>query len=366
MEQRTRASLFVFISLAIVLPQLTGCGTYSAPQPPSLNLPQPPSDLTASRIGNDVHLHWTMPKRSTDRVLLKGDQAARICRSIENEPCESAGDEKYAPTAIADFTDHLPASLTSGPPRLITYTVELRNRQGHIAGSSNPAYSAAGTPPAKPTPFAAEARSNGVLLTWQPVQDASTLVRIQRTLIPKPGAPAKPGSASMREGAEVPAVQTLEVPYAGQSDPGHAFDKDASFNQIYRYTAQRVATFTLGAHSVEVLSDPSDPFTLNNRDLFPPAVPTGLIAVASPDEHVIDLSWSPNTENDLAGYFVYRREAGSSAAPTRISPEQPVPTPAFRDASAKPGTRYAYSVSAIDLDHNESARSQEIEEALPQ
>ena len=375
MEQRRRASLFVFINLAAILsflalPLLTACGTPGPPQPPSLHLPQPPTDLTAARSGNEVHLHWTMPKRSTDRVLLKGDQDAHICRSIAKSPCESAGDAKYAPLAEADFTDHLPAALTSGSPQLITYTIELRNARGRTAGPSNPAYSASGVALTKPTSFHAEIRIDGVVLDWQRTADGSTLIRIQRTLIPKPGSSvkstSKPTSASMRQGADVPLLQTLEVPYAAQHDPGRAFDKDAAYNQIYRYTAQRVTTLTLDGYKIEIASDPSDAFTLNTRDIFPPIVPSGLIAVASPDEHVIDLSWSPNAENDLAGYVVYRREAGSSAAPVRISPDQPVATPAFRDANPRPGTRYAYSVSAVDQDHNESARSQETEEALPQ
>ena len=375
MEQRRRASLFVFINLTaalsfLALPLLTACGTPGPPQPPSLHLPQPPTDLTAARIGNEVHLHWTMPKRSTDRVLLKGDQNAHICRSIAKSPCESAGDAKYGPLAAADFTDHLPAALTSGSPKVITYTVELRNARGRTAGPSNPAYSASGVALTKPTSFHAEIRIDGVVLDWQPAPDRSTLIRIERTLIPKPGssekAASKPTSASMRQGADVPLLQTLEVPYAAQHDPARAFDKDAAYDQSYRYTAQRVTTWTLDGHKIEIASDPSDAFTLNTRDIFPPIVPTGLIAVASPDEHVIDLSWSPNAENDLAGYVVYRREAGSSAAPVRISPDQPVATPAFRDANPRPGTRYAYSVSAVDQDHNESARSQGTEEALPQ
>jgi hypothetical protein len=370
MEQRRRASLFVFISLTAALPLLTACGTPGPPQPPSLYLPQPPTDLTVARSGNEVHLHWTMPKRSTDRVLLKGDQNAHICRSIAKGPCKSAGDAKYAPLAAADFTDHLPAALTSGSPQLITYTVELRNARGRTAGPSNPAYSASGVALTKPASFRSAIRADGVVLDWQPAPDDSTLIRIQRTLIPKPGSSqksaSKPDSASMRQGSEVPLVQTLEVPYAAQHDPAHAFDKDAAYDQVYRYTAQRVTTLTLDGHKIEIASDPSDAFTLNTRDIFPPVVPSGLIAVASPDEHAIDLSWSPNTENDLAGYVVYRREAGSNAAPVRISPDQPVATPAFRDANARPGTRYAYSVSAVDQDHNESARSQETEEALPQ
>jgi hypothetical protein len=43
-----------------------------------------------------------------------------------------------------------------------------------------------------------------------------------------------------------------------------------------------------------------------------------------------------------------------------------VKTPAFRDTSVQPGTKYFYSVSAVDLRNNESARSPETSEAVPQ
>jgi hypothetical protein len=351
--------------LAAALPSLIACGIPAPPQAPTLHLPQPVADLTAMRTGNDIHLHWTMPKRTTDRVLLKGDQDAHLCRSLENGPCETAGDAKFAPNAPAEFTDHLPAALVSGASKLLVYRVELRNHRGRTAGPSNLAYSAAGAAPAQAAAFAADVRADGVLLHWQAEQDASTLLRIDRVLVPKPGASTKPSSATMRKGAEVPPQQTLEVPFAAQHDPARAFDKDAALDHTYRYTALRIARLTLAGHSIEVASAPSETITVNARDIFPPAVPSGLVTVASPDEHAIDLSWSPNAESDLAGYVIYRREAGSSSAPVRISPAQPVPAPAFRDSNAKPGTRYVYSVSSIDQDGNESARSQEIEESLP-
>jgi hypothetical protein len=360
-----RATPLFFIPLTAVLPFLVACGMVAPPQPPSLYLPQPATDLTATRTGNEVHLHWTMPKRTTDRVFLKGDQDAHICRSIPVSPCEPAGDAKYAPETQADFNDHLPAALTTGQPQLITYTVELRNHRGRTAGPSNAAWSASGPAPAPTAAFAADIHSEGVLLHWQPAQDKSTLIRIERTLVTKSGAAPKQSSTLLRKGAEAPAQQTLEVPYEPLRDPAHAYDKDAAFDQEYRYTAQRIETLSLGGHTIEIASDPTPVVTLNTRDIFPPAMPTGLVAVSSPDEHAIDLSWSPDTENDLAGYIVYRREAGSSAAPTRISPAQPITGPAFRDTTAVPGKNYAYSVSAIDQEKNESRRCPETEESLP-
>jgi fibronectin type 3 domain-containing protein len=96
-------------------------------------------------------------------------------------------------------------------------------------------------------------------------------------------------------------------------------------------------------------------------------VPTGLAAVATAGENgtdtAIDLSWQPVIDADLAGYQVYRREADS--AWQRISPEQPLPGPAFHDNSVQPGHTYHYAVSAIDQGGHQSARSAEAEEIVP-
>ncbi len=56
------------VGLCVLLP---GCGTPGAPQPPSLNLPAPVEDLSAIRTGDQVALTWTMPRRNTDKTLLK-------------------------------------------------------------------------------------------------------------------------------------------------------------------------------------------------------------------------------------------------------------------------------------------------------
>jgi fibronectin type 3 domain-containing protein len=106
---------------------------------------------------------------------------------------------------------------------------------------------------------------------------------------------------------------------------------------------------------------------LEAKDIFPPAVPTGLAAVASAGENgsetAIDLSWQPVTENDLAGYAVYRREGEGEWQ--RISPAPPQVPPAFHDPQVQPGRTYRYAVTAIDQGGHESARSVAAEETVP-
>jgi hypothetical protein len=339
-------------ALALPLLLTAGCGMVAAPQPPSLKLPEPVTDLSAVRTGDQVELHWTMPKRTTDKVPLVGQQKVKVCRRVGSEPCEDAGHLLAAPQSTATFTDHLPAALISGVPRPLIYTVELQNQAGRTAGPSNPALTAAGSAPAQITGLHAQARADGIALTWTPT-DTDDIIRLHRTLADK--APPK--------NSPLPLQQTLE--FTGK-DQGSVLDPDAALDHIYTYTAQRVAKLTLEDKPVEIAGDPSESVTINARDIFPPAVPTGLQAIADPQARAIDLSWQPNTEADLAGYAVYRGEAGSNAPPTRISPPTAQPAPSFHDPSALPGHTYDYSVSAIDRDGNESPRSAEVEESLPQ
>lgn len=349
---RGREPFSGFAGMLVTLPflvMMAGCGMVAAPQPPSLKLPKPVTNLTARRIGNSVELLWTMPKRTTDNVLLDGGQKARICRSLGAEPCVAVGLPVFAPEAAAEFTDVLPAPLVSGLPRELVYTVELENHAGRTAGPSNPAVSAAGQAPPQIENLQARAQANGILLSWTPLGGEWT-VRMQRVL-------QQPASAKKQPNPQ----QTLA--FTGK-DQGQVLDEDAALDHVYTYTLQRVRQVDVAGHIVELASAPSAPVTINAKDIFPPPVPAGLQAVADTETHAIDLSWQPDTTADLAGYLVYRREAGASGPPVRISAKLD-PAPSFQDTQALPGRTYLYSVSAIDQDGNESTRSAEVQESLP-
>jgi fibronectin type 3 domain-containing protein len=152
------------------------------------------------------------------------------------------------------------------------------------------------------------------------------------------------------------------------SQSGRTLDKSVRFGQVYEYRAQHVARVALEGQMLELAGELSAPIRVEAEDIFPPAVPPGLAAVATAGdagtEPSIDLSWQPVTDPDLAGYRVYRREAGE--AWRLISPAQSNVPPAYHDAQVQPGHTYSYSVSAIDQGGHESARSAETEETVPQ
>jgi hypothetical protein len=360
---------------------LAGCGTPAAPQPPSLKLPVPVADLAAIRTGNQVTLHWTMPKKNTDRLLLKGDVAGFVCRSTcgaasgtcgaDRGNCVAAGAaQSVAPGAVGSFIETLPAELAAGAPRPLSYFVELKNGNGRSAGLSNDAVVLAGVAPAPVDNLTVEVRKQGVVLRWTNSDaDAqkSSAIRLQRKLLTPPA--SKPHEGMLAPQPE-PVEQNLLVDscaLGGRVGGCSALDNSIHFGQVYEYRAQRVARVTVEGKTLELAGELSAPVRVEARDIFPPAVPTGLAAVATTGENgagnAIDLSWQPVTDADLAGYIVYRREGDGGWQ--RISPAGPLVPPAFHDSQVQPGHSYRYAVSSISQGGNESARSAETEEPVP-
>lgn len=345
--------------LAGVMAAMAGCGTPGAPLPPSLNLASPVADLTAARTGNHVELGWTMPKRNTDKLLLKGAVTVRVCRADGGAACVDAGTLVAEPGAHASWAEELPAAEATGGARVLQYFVELKNKNGRSAGRSNAAAVAAGAPPGAVAGLAAEVRKAGVVLRWKADGEPEP-VRLQRTLLTPKAAPKKTGP--LAEQPE-PTQATLRV---DDVDPGRALDKTARFGETYAYRAQRVALVTVDGTTLELPGALSDAVKVDVKDVFPPAAPAGLAAVAVTGEGgaAIDLSWQPNTEDDVTGYAVYRREGEGPWA--RISPAAPVVGPAFHDAAVTAGHTYRYAVTAVDQNGHESGRSAETEETVPE
>ena len=88
-------------------------------------------------------------------------------------------------------------------------------------------------------------------------------------------------------------------------------------------------------------------------DTTPPATPTFVTAIDGNGS--VSVSWNQNTEQDLAGYRVYRTlTPGSNYA--RVSGEL-VTTVSYDDTTVSAGTSYAYAVAALDTSGNESPLS---------
>jgi hypothetical protein len=280
--------------------------------------------------------------------------------------------------------------------------VQIFNAQGRSEGLSPEAFAAAGAAPQPIEQLRATPTRDGAMLEWQP-KDSTAAVELDRlpigpdgtviepappkassrsssktTIKKKPEKPEKPAPQkptpdsapkSLLSPPSAPIEVKLRTPLQS-NDAGGTIDRTAQMGESYRYTAQRVRAVSIGGHSLELRSIVSPPVTVVMHNTSPPRPPSGLEAVpggATAADRSIDLSWTPNTEPDLAGYIVYRQEVDSkgvaAGTATRLNPT-PVVGPAYRDQTAMAGRRYAYRVTAVDTAGNESAPSDPVQETL--
>jgi hypothetical protein len=88
-------------------------------------------------------------------------------------------------------------------------------------------------------------------------------------------------------------------------------------------------------------------------DTTPPAAPANVSA--TPGDARVQLAWTPNTENDLAGYNVYRGTSTPVATTTPINGSSLLTSASFLDTGVTNGTTYFYVVSAVDTSGNSAA-----------
>jgi len=380
------------------LAMLASCASVGPPLPPSLELPKPPSDLGAQRKGDRVFLTWTVPSGTTDRQRVRRPGPTWICRGLdpilsqcgspvgETSPLPNivATKDAAAKKASASYTDVLPAQLeVSTSAGFVTYAVEALNRNRRGAGLSNQVHVT--TAPTLPPPegFRAEVTKEGMELRWiqpslpvKPVGPVAYRLRFYRR------AEGSQASISLGEQDYGTGVRDLtdavsegqkggeEILSSGEEQPrsasmGKFLDQSVEWEKTYYYRAAVVTVVNeAGTLAAQVEGDDTPEVKVLAHDSFPPTVPSGLQAVFSgPGQQAfIDLIWAPVTDADLAGYNVYRHEPGST--PEKMNSDL-VKAPAYRDMKVVQGRTYIYSVSAVDVRGNESARSEEASESVP-
>ena len=155
----------------------------------------------------------------------------------------------------------------------------------------------------------------------------------------------------------LPWTETRPTPINPAPLDATTFSDSVEFNRERCYIVRAVRGMPPNA----VEGDASTPNCFIPVDMFPPAPPVRLVAVA--DEGGISLIWEPNAEPDVAGYLVLRGEA-TDATLQPLTPT-PVPEARFRDTHVSAGKKYVYAVVALDSRlpfGNISAESNRVEE----
>ena len=364
------------VSTAVLLIATSGCGTPGVPMPPSLDLPKPVEDLQASRRGDVVTLSWTEPQETTDETAIRKLGVSKICRVINQERIDGCVAVSELPPPQAGKRGHLPPQeakqvlrakdvLTQqvrDPHAFAVYAVEVQNARGRSAGLSNQVT----------VSLAPISQPEGL---FEPKVTPDAVVLEGSVRLSPSASGAERFRLSRREKGTDQQIAVAEIPRPKSGRTGETIalefrDETFEWEKQYEYSLSVVTTESLsGGRKTEFESDPTTPVSIIPHDVFPPARPTGVQAVYSGTlqgtSEFIDLTWNANSERDLAGYNVYRREEQESASAAMKINSKLLVTPSFRDQSTQKGRRYFYSVSGVDVRNNESERSLETSELVP-
>ena len=311
-----------------------GCGYVGEPLPPLLNIPAAVVDLAAIQRGPRIVAQFTLPKLTTEGVLIKPPVHWDL-RAGERGAGEfqvdawAARAQTLTGASVENGRVRCESAASTWIGKEIVLAVRITGGRGPASAWSNLVTMTIIAPPATPRDVNADTTRDGVRLVWA---GSGPSYRVFRRAEGEPG---------------------LSV--VANTEAREFVDRATEYGKEYHYIVQAIAKTGTG----EVESDLSIEATIRPRDIFPPATPTGLGAV--PATNSIELGWERATDADLAGYRVYRALPGGDFE--RIA--EIAETPSYSDRQIESGKQYRYAVSAFDKSGNESNRSDPIEVTAP-
>jgi hypothetical protein len=372
---------FYFLSSIFCLLFLVGCAAPGEPQPPHPPVPVAVTDLTARQVGGSVVLTFTLPKTTVENEPLTEPPAVEIFRGFSPETASpsAAGAPKRLvytiPSALVDtymaegrvrFSDPIPVDeLAKHAGEKAVYTVRTRASKKKDSTNSNLAEVRVYLPPEPIRDISARVTRSAVELSWTP-PDRNVAGGPLPALAAFHVYRAEIATGAEAEAEKDPSKAKLQAPLEllGVTPSASYRDTQFQFGHSYFYSVRSVAQY----ESESAESADSRLVAVAPRDLFPPASPQDLVTVVVPataqtPAHV-ELSWSISTDPDVAGYNIYRSEAGG-AAKQRLNVSLLL-MPVFRDMSAVTGRSYTYTVTAVSRAGNESEPSAAVSAAMPE
>jgi len=333
------------------------CGKRKPPLPPIERVEQR-AEISGFQRGNKVLLSWKMPARNAadDDVLhISRIDVYRIADPLTSPLTLSEAEFSSRAAVIASipaekddfalrtmtYADTL--QFASQPVRL-RYAVRFVNSSGQRAAFSNffivePTARIA----ADPSGLELKASQESISLNWTAPAanvDGTTPVNLIGYNIYR------------SDKKDAPAKLLNKTPVSDTNYKDRFFD----FDTPYHYFVRAVS---IGTNADPVESGETNIAELTPKDVFPPKAPEGLTVAASTNS--VAIFFAVNTENDIAGYTVYRSEDPDKPKNEwdKLMPEL-IKTNTFQDTTTESGKQYYYYVTATDLRGNVSEASETV------
>jgi hypothetical protein len=311
---------------------VAGCGSVGEPLYPALNIPQRISDLVAVERGDKIAIYFTIPALTTEGLAVR--TVSSLDLRVDVNPSSGFNIDQWTASAkrVAAPTPSQPGAFRVDIPagefigKEILARVRVGNTRGRMSEWSNFVVVNVETPLAKPADLQAHPSPEGVRLTWSAPNENS--FRIFRK-----------------------ADQEKEPAPIATTDKPEYVDTFTEYGKAYEYYVQ-------GIHE-KTESDVAGPADITPKDIFAPAVPTGLTVSAGVS--AVELAWERNTEPDLKEYRIYRSEENGPFVQIADGLEGP----SYSDRKIESGKHYKYRVAAVDQTGNRSDPSQPVEIIAP-
>jgi len=305
--------------------------------------------LGLDELDTDTPGLYTLTYRATDSGNNTG-QATRTVSVVNSDPVLAPiGDKTVTAGSLLAFTVSA-TDPNAGDTLTLTSSV--------LPGDAAFTPSGEGTADFSWTPTNADVGGYEVTFTATDAADAQSSENITITVEPDS---ANAVFGTVRETGTGNPLPGVLVSLDEQAGPyTDAIESDANGNYLLEGPAGGGASdvsFTLATYQTRTVTGVIAPRRLDvNLTSTIPAAPTGLDGRAAVGGNL--LRWNANTETDLAGYNVYVSEEGGPF--TKINAE-PVEDLEFIHGGLTPGTLYAYEITAVDTDDNESPRSASVD-----
>jgi hypothetical protein len=308
-----------FASVVLLASFGAGCAYIGDVRPPTLDVPVRVVDLRAAEFGAKIAVEFTLLPLTMEGMALKN------VRSVELRVTGAGADRtiQIPPRDPGPFAFDTPAADFVG--NRVILAVRAIGPKGKASDWSNLVIMDVQPPLAVPENVVAANSLKGARLTWK---GNAPHYRIFR---------ASPGGTPQS---------------VGESDVPEYQDASVAMGVTYRYRVQAVNG---DQHQSEVSAEAA----VTPEDVFPPAVPVELSGVQGVG--AIELVWQRNTEEDFAGYNIFRAMEGGEFE--KIA--GPIDAPAYSDRAVEAGKTYRYAISALDRTGNESARTAPVEVVAP-
>ncbi len=349
------------VPFLVVLSLFSACGKKGPLSPPLLRIPQSVENLSLSQRGEKFVLSWTNPSAYVDGSPMKDVSEVEIW--LAEGKGKEAGQAEIGRQEFekrANLVVRIPSQKFSllreggketsrlsfiyrpdkgiSPQQAYTFALRVKDEKRRVSEFSVPLSVEGQALPSPPLNVRATVLESYILLGWDaPLsgvsQPALLEVRGYNVFRSSGEEPARPVNSSLIK----------ETEYR---------DTDFSFGQVYRYFVRAVVS----EDSPILESDDSETVEVQALDTFPTASPSGLDAIAGVT--YIALSWEANTEADIAGYRVWRQEAGGTEFTLIARVDQTANS--YIDTAVEKNKRYDYAITAVDGSGNESQRSEPV------